>query len=110
MWCRRGIGGIRPPQRPKLDPFVPVIDQVPEEDRNKLKRQRHTAKHIHARLRDEHDSTGGITIVTDYVGEKKRRKREVFVPLSHASCCPAAYACMRARGGMPRLISAGRRV
>ena len=28
--------------------------------------------------------TGGITIVTDYVREKQRRTREVFVPLSHA--------------------------
>ena len=27
--------------------------------------------------------TGGITIVTDHVREKKRRSREVFVPLSH---------------------------
>lgn len=27
--------------------------------------------------------TGGITIVTDYVRDKKRRGREVFVPLSH---------------------------
>src|SRR6056297_1590487 len=25
----------------------------------------------------------GITIVTDYVREKKRRSREVFIPLSH---------------------------
>lgn len=32
---------------------------------------------------DEHGFTGGITIVTDYVREKKRRSREVFVPLSH---------------------------
>ena len=73
-----------PPHRPKLDPFVPVIDQILEEDRGKLKKQRHTAKRIHARLRDEHGFTGGITIVTDYVREKKRRTREVFVPLSHA--------------------------
>ena len=73
-----------PPQRPKLDPFVPVIDRILEDDKSKLKKQRHTAKRIHARLRDEHGFTGGITIVTDYVREKKRRTREVFVPLSHA--------------------------
>ena len=72
------------PQRPKLDPFVPVIDQILEDDKSKLKKRRHTAKRIHARLRDEHGFTGGITIVTDYVREKKRRTREVFVPLSHA--------------------------
>ena len=49
-----------------------------------IKKQRHTAKRIHARLRAEHGFTGGITIVTDYVREKQRRTREVFVPLSHA--------------------------
>ena len=73
-----------PPVRPKLDPFVTIIDQILEEDKSRLKKQRHTAKRIHERLRDEHSFTGGITIVTDYVREKKRRNREVFVPLSHA--------------------------
>lgn len=72
------------PARPKLDAFVPIIDQILEEDKARIKKQRHTAKRIHARLRDEHGFTGGITIVTDYVREKKRRSREVFVPLSHA--------------------------
>lgn len=38
------------PQRPNLDPFVPVIDQILEEDKSKLKKQRHTSKRIHARL------------------------------------------------------------
>jgi transposase len=73
-----------PPVRPKLDPFIPIIDQILEEDRSLLKKQRHTAKRIFERLRDEHGFTGGITIVTDYVRERKRRTREVFVPLSHA--------------------------
>ncbi len=72
------------PSRPKLDPFIPIIDQILEDDKSKIKKQRHTAKRIHARLRDEHGFTGGITIVTDYVRQKKRRSKEVFVPLSHA--------------------------
>ncbi|OSP54907.1 hypothetical protein BV911_10595, partial [Pseudoruegeria sp. SK021] len=29
-----------PPLRPKLDPFVAVIDQILEEDKSKLKKQR----------------------------------------------------------------------
>ncbi len=74
----------RPPVRPKLDPFIPTIDRILEEDRGRLKKQRHTAKRIFERLRDEHGFAGGITIVTDYVREKKRRTREVFVPLAHA--------------------------
>ena len=48
-----------------------------------MKKQRHTAKRIYERLRDEYGFAGGITIVTDYVREKKRRSREVFVPLAH---------------------------
>jgi len=73
-----------PPVRPKLDPFIGIIDQILEEDKSRIKKQRHTAKRIYERLRDEHGFTGGITIVTDYVREKKRRTREVFVPLAHA--------------------------
>jgi len=73
-----------PPVRPKLDPFVGIIDQILEEDQSRIKKQRHTAKRIYERLRDEHGFSGGITIVTDYVRERKRRTREVFVPLAHA--------------------------
>lgn len=79
-----GYRRSKSPARPKLDPFIPIIDQILENDKKKIKKQRHTAKRIHARLRDEHGFTGGITIVTDYVREKKRRSKEVFVPLSHA--------------------------
>ena len=73
-----------PPVRPKLDPFIPIINQILEEDKSRIKKQRHTARRIFERLRDEHGFTGGITIVTDYVRERRRRTREVFVPLVHA--------------------------
>ncbi len=78
-----GYRRSKPPVRPKLDPFVPIIDRILEEDLALPKKQRHTAKRIFERLRDEHGFTGGITIVTDYIRDKKRRTREVFVPLSH---------------------------
>ena len=32
-----------PPARPKLDPFIPLINQILEEDKSRLKKQRHTA-------------------------------------------------------------------
>jgi transposase len=79
-----GYRRSKPPARPKLDPFIPIIDQILEDDKGRLKKQRHTAKRVFERLRDEHGFTGGITIVTDYVRERKRWSREVFVPLSHA--------------------------
>ncbi|MGI9357391.1 MAG: IS21 family transposase [Rhizobiaceae bacterium] len=79
-----GYRRAAPPRRPKLDPFIAIIDQILDADKARIKKQRHTAKRIFERLRDEHGFTGGITIVTDYVREKQRRTREVFVPLSHA--------------------------
>ena len=73
-----------PPRRPKLDPFIGVIERILEEDRGAHRKQRHTAKRIFERLRDEHGFTGGYTIVKDYVRERRRRSREMFVPLVHA--------------------------
>ena len=47
-----GYRRSKAPPRPKLDPFVPIIDQFLEDDRGRLKKQRHTAKRIHERLRE----------------------------------------------------------
>ncbi|MEM9148723.1 MAG: IS21 family transposase [Pseudomonadota bacterium] len=79
-----GYRRSKPPARPKLDAFIPIIDQILETDLALPKKQRHTASRIFERLRDEHGFTGKLTIVTDYVREKKRRTREVFVPLAHS--------------------------
>jgi transposase len=69
--------------RPKLDGFTEIIDQILEDDKTVLKKQRHTAARIFARLRDEYGFGGGRTTVGDYVREAKLRAKEVFVPLSH---------------------------
>ena len=73
-----------PPRRPKLEPFTGVIDRILEEDHHVPRKQRHTAKRIHERLRDEYGFDGQYTIVKDYVRERRRHIRENFVPLSHA--------------------------
>ena len=73
----------QPPKRPKLDPFTDVIDRILEDDRTVHRKQRHTAKRVFERLRDEHGFAGGQTIVKDYVRERRRRLREMFVPLVH---------------------------
>jgi transposase len=72
------------PKRPKLDGFVGIIDQILETDRNGPSKQRHTAKRIFERLRDEHGFAGGYTIVKDYVRDRKLGQREMFIPLVHA--------------------------
>ena len=71
------------PRRPKLGALTGVIDRVLEEDYRVPRKQRHTAKRIFDRLRDEYGFDGGYTIVKDYVREHRRRVREMFVPLSH---------------------------
>ena len=73
----------RPPARPKLDPFVGIIDQILEADKGRPAKQRHTSKRIFERLRDEHGYVGGLTIVKDYVLGQRQRQREMFVPLRH---------------------------
>ena len=73
----------QPARRPKLDAWVGAIDQILEHDKTESKKQRHTAKRIFERLRDEHAYTGGYTIVKDYVRLRKLSQREMFVPLAH---------------------------
>ncbi len=72
-----------PPKRPKLDPFIPIIDAILQADVEAPRKQRHTARRVFERLRDEYGFSGGITIVTDYVREARQRTTEKFVPLAH---------------------------
>ncbi len=78
-----GYRRSKPVKRPKLDPYVGVIEGMLERDRVAPKKQRHTVKRIFERLREEHGFRGGYTIVKDYVRERRRRTREMVVPLSH---------------------------
>ena len=70
-------------KRPKLDGFTEIIDSWLEGDKDVHRKQRHTAKRVFDRLRAEHGFTGGYTIIKDYVRERERRGREMFVPLAH---------------------------
>jgi transposase len=74
-----------PAKRPKLGPWLGVIDAILEEDQTQPLKQRHTAQRIFDRLRAEHGFTGGYTIVKDYVRAASLRHREMFVPLTHAA-------------------------
>jgi transposase len=72
-----------PARRPKLGPFIGIINHILEEDKGRPKKQRHTAKRIFERLRDEYGYPGGLTVVKDYVRERKNWRKEMFVPLDH---------------------------
>jgi len=94
-----GYRRTAPVKRPKLDGFAEIIDGWLEEDRGSRHKQRHTAKRVFDRLRDEHGFTGGYTIVKDYVRERERRGREMFVPLAHPPGRPSTASTHRAGAG-----------
>ena len=73
----------QPRPKRKLEPFLPIIHQILEADRQAPKKQRHTAWRIFQRLRDEHGFGGGYTIVKGAVQAWKQSHQEVFLPLSH---------------------------
>ena len=78
-----GYRRTAPIRRPKLAAITDQIDQWLSEDKVRPRKQRHTAKRIFERLRDECAFDGGYTIVKDYVRGRKRSGKEMFVPLSH---------------------------
>lgn len=73
----------QPIKRPKLDPLLGVINTILAEDKARPAKQRHTAKRIFERLKEEHGFTGGYSTVKSYVRGEQLRSREMFVPLVH---------------------------
>jgi transposase len=67
----------------ELGQFLGVIDEILESDKTAPPKQRHTAKRIYERLRDEYGYTGCSSQVRAAVGRAKKKRLEVFVPLSH---------------------------
>jgi transposase len=69
---------------PILGPYLSIIDQWLTDDKQRPKKQRHTAVRIYNRLKAEHDFQGAETTVRRYVREAKLRlgvgARQVFIP------------------------------
>jgi transposase len=78
-----GYRRTKPCRKPKIEPFLPIIQEMLESDRQAPRKQRHTAQRIWERLRDEHQFPGKPTIVKDAVRAWREGHREVFLPLSH---------------------------
>jgi transposase len=78
-----GYQQSKPRTKTKLEAYVGRIEQILKEDQAMPRKQRHTAKRISARLKEEHVFTGGYTILKDYVRDARLRHKEVFVPLAH---------------------------
>ena len=77
-----GYRRTAPIKRPKLDGFSEIIDQWLRDDVGQHRKQRHTAKRVFDRLRDEHGFTGGYTIVKDYVRDQQRRQAGDVCPVA----------------------------
>ena len=72
----------------KLDPYKPIIDQWLMDDLKAPRKQRHTAKRVYDRLKEEVEGFDcSYRLVADYVAEKKKQlnltKKEGSIPLEH---------------------------
>ena len=74
----------------KLDQFKPIIDKWLIEDKKAPRKQRHTAKRVHKRLKNEVEGYDcSYRLVATYVAEKKKelrlKQKEGYLPLEHHS-------------------------
>ena len=53
------------------------------DDKENIKKQKHTAKRIYDRLVDEKDFTGGESTIREIVAELKAKQPKAFIPLSY---------------------------
>jgi len=93
-----------PRAKPTLGPFLPIIHAILDADRSAPKKQRHTARRIFDRLREEHGYAGCESIVRAAVHDWRMTRAEVFVPLAH----PPGEA--QADFGHAEVVVAGERV
>lgn len=70
-------------KKPKLGPHLEFIHQILKEDKACPKKQRHTAKRILVRLKEERGYEGGYTVVRDYIKKYHTLTKEMFCPLEH---------------------------
>jgi transposase len=92
---RQALAGALPPPhrypprtKPKLGVVADFIDQVLEEDRQALRKQRHTARRLYRRILTEFpDTTVAESTVRNHVRARQRQmgldRRETFVPQSY---------------------------
>ena len=99
-WNEPSLPDIEPKSYPVLGPYIPIVDTWLEEDRKVPRKQRHTAKRIWDRLKEEHGFPGGYTTVKEYVRLKKhlmRMQRDGYIPLEHLpgdASFPGGSACV----------------
>lgn len=79
------------PRESRLDPFKNLVDEWLRADLQAPRKQRHTARRVFDRLRDEHDADVTYRIVREYVAHRRGEIRveagldppESFIPQTH---------------------------
>jgi len=96
----------RPRRKPSVltDPLRAVIGAWLIDDRDAPRKQRHTARRVFQRLRDEHAFEGAESTVRHFVARWRRENdlpRKAFVPLDHAPGAEAEVDWYEARVELP---------
>jgi transposase len=73
----------RPRPAPTFGPFREVADAILAADETAPRKQRHTASQLFRRLRAEYGYAGGYDQVRRYLKQRRRERRETFIPLDH---------------------------
>jgi len=72
-----------PRTAPVFGPFRAAVDAILVVDETAPRKQRHTASQVFRRLVAEHAYAGGYDQVRRYLQQRRRDRRETFVPLDH---------------------------
>ncbi len=86
---RRALQDSDPPRyklsrsrpKPVMGDVEAIIEKWLEEDAQQPPKQRHTARRIWQRLKDEYNFRGAESTIRRHVGQIRRRLREAFIPL-----------------------------
>ena len=76
-----GYQRAQPAPSPVMEPVAKIVDAWLEQDKQRPRKQRHTAQRVYERLRDEHDFKGSSSTVRRYMQKRKTKRAEVFLPL-----------------------------
>jgi len=81
----------KPRGKPVIGPYLPIVTQWLEEDRRRPVKQRHTAKRIYDRLKDEYGFPGGERTVRRQVSLLRERIPDSHVPQTYRLADGAAF-------------------
>lgn len=72
----------QPKKKPVIESVFPVIEAWLKADEKAPRKQRHTARKIYERLREEYGFTGSERRIREVVAELRKKPKEVFLPLA----------------------------